>query len=220
MAATGSTAVVAERQTFFSAGVAAVLERQLGFTGVTETHDYVGLVEILSRDPKIDFLALDFDLPGGSGLATVRALREERPAMRLAVLTECTNMSEALMILAAGAHGIIPKQFGECHDLLHALQTVEGGGIFVPLALVDPQCLCHDNDDDELDPLGRLTERQQQVIRLLSEGHANKVIARRLGIAPSTVKVHVHAAFRALGVHSRLAALAALRPTNTDSLEA
>jgi DNA-binding NarL/FixJ family response regulator len=57
-----------------------------------------------------------------------------------------------------------------------------------------------------------LTERQQQVIKLLSKGLPNKVIARELGISPSTVKVHVHAVFRALGVHSRMAALAAIRP--------
>jgi DNA-binding NarL/FixJ family response regulator len=57
-----------------------------------------------------------------------------------------------------------------------------------------------------------LTRRQRDVIELLLEGCANKVIARRLGISPSTVKVHVHAAFRALGVNSRLSAVAALRP--------
>lgn len=222
MVATGSIAVVAERQNFYNAGLAAMLQREVGFAQVIRAHDYAGLTDILSLDFAVDFLALDFDLPGASGLATIRELREQQPAMRLAVFSECTDLREVLAILAAGAHGFIPKQIGDCAELLRALQTVEESGIFVPSSLIDPQRWRDDDDDEDVnsDALAGLTERQQQVIRLLSEGHANKVIARELGISPSTVKVHVHAAFRALGVHSRLAALAALRPTRRTSVEA
>jgi DNA-binding NarL/FixJ family response regulator len=220
MVTRGRVAVVADPENFFSAGLAAMLHREVGFDRVIRAHDYSGLLDIFSLDFEVDFLAVDFDLPGASGLATVRKLHEEQPGMRLAVLSECTDLREVLTILAAGAHGFIPKQIGNCSELLEALRTVQDG-IFVPLNLLQPEVCAHDNDDDDFDPdpLARLTERQQQVIRLLSEGHANKVIARQLGISPSTVKVHVHAAFRALGVHSRLAALAALRPARV-TLEA
>jgi DNA-binding NarL/FixJ family response regulator len=138
------------------------------------------------------------------------------------VLSESTELREVLTVLAAGAHGFIPKQMSSCAELLDALRAVQESGVFVPQDLLSGGGTRHDDDEDVIDaePLARLTERQQQVIRLLSEGHANKVIARHLGISPSTVKVHVHAAFRALGVHSRLAALAALRPTRVHSLEA
>jgi|SRR3954463_5398497 DNA-binding NarL/FixJ family response regulator len=220
MIARGTIAVVAEPENFFSAGLAAMLHRDVGFDRVIRAHDYSSLNDIFSLDFTVDFLALDFDLPGASGLATIRQLREEQPGMRLAVFSECRDLREVLNILAAGAHGFIPKQIGNCTELLGALQTVQESGIYVPLDLLEPPGIRHDNDDDddeiEVDPLARLTERQQQVIRLLSEGHANKVIARQLGISPSTVKVHVHAAFRALGVHSRLAALAALRPARVS----
>jgi DNA-binding NarL/FixJ family response regulator len=126
-----------------------------------------------------------------------------------------------LSILAAGAHGFIPKQIGNCRELLHAIQCVEESGIFVPLNLIEAPAAAEEHDEDDINPdtISRLTERQQQVVRLLSEGHANKVIARQLGISPSTVKVHVHAAFRALGVHSRIAALAALRCTRGTQLQ-
>ena len=217
-----SIAVVAEGQNFYNAGLAAMLQREVGFAKVIRVHDYAGLTDVLALDVTVDFLALDFDLPGASGLATIRELREKQPAMRLAVFSERTDLREVLSVLAAGAHGFIPKQIGIGAELLRALQTVEEHGIFVPASLIESQGWRDVEDDENLnfDALAGLTERQQQVIKLLSEGHANKVIARHLGISPSTVKVHVHAAFRTLGVHSRLAALAALRPTRRTSIEA
>jgi DNA-binding NarL/FixJ family response regulator len=199
-----------------------MLDREVGFDQVLLAHDYAALTDILSLGISVDFLALDFDLPGASGLATIREVRENHPSMRLAVLSDCTDLRDVLSILAAGAHGFIPKQIGNCAELLRALRAVEESGIFVPSDLVECQSAGEYNDDDEVSEaaLSGLTERQQQVIRLLSEGCANKVIARQLGISPSTVKVHVHAAFRTLGVHSRLAALAALRPARRSSLDA
>jgi DNA-binding NarL/FixJ family response regulator len=221
MVATGSVAVVAEEQNFYSAGLASMLHRDVGFGQVLRAHDYSALENILSLDFRIDFLALDFNLPGAAGLGTIRELRHRQPNMRLAVFSECTDLREVLSILAAGAHGFIPKQIGNCDELLRAIQAVEESGIFVPLNLVEGPKPVEEHDEGDINPdtIGRLTERQQQVVRLLSEGHANKVIARQLGISPSTVKVHVHAAFRALGVHSRIAALAALRCTRGTSLQ-
>jgi DNA-binding NarL/FixJ family response regulator len=199
-----------------------MLQRDVGFAQVIRAHDYSALQEILSFNFSVDFLALDFDLPGSSGLATISEMRERQPMMRMAVFSEHAELREVLSMLAAGAHGYIPKQMTDCDELLRALRTVNDDGIFVPPALIETRSWRADHDDDEAangDALAGLTERQQQVIKLLSEGHANKVIARELGISPSTVKVHVHAAFRALGVHSRLAALAALRPARQTSRE-
>ena len=63
-----------------------------------------------------------------------------------------------------------------------------------------------------LNPLYGLTARQQEIVQLLLEGHSNKVIARQLSISTNTVKVHIHAIFRELRVHNRMALAASLRP--------
>lgn len=212
----GRLAIVAERQSFFSAGIAAVLQRELGFARVVRVYDYASLIEVLANNGAADFLALDLDLPGAARITTVSELSELRPAMRLAVFSDRADVQDILSVLAAGAHGFIPKQITDCAELLRALKTVNEMGVYVPGNLVGAQGAGADDGDHQEATNGtlvKLTERQQQVVNLLSLGHPNKVIARELGISPSTVKVHVHAAFRALGVHSRLAALASLRST-------
>lgn len=219
--ATGTTAIVAGRQNFFNAGFAAMLEREVGFARVIHEYDYSALTSILSPRSPVDFLALDFGLPGASGLKTIGELRDRMPAMRIAVFSERAEARDVLSILAAGAHGFIPKHMTDGAELLRAIRAVQDG-IFVPSCLVETQGWQMHEDEDEpgrSDALAGLSERQQQVIKLLTRGHANKVIARELGISLSTVKVHVHAAFRTLGVHSRLAALAALRPAARTSHE-
>lgn len=221
MVASRSVAIVAEKQDFFNAGLAAMLQNDIGFSKVLRTFDYKGLSELLELDHEVDLLAIEFDLPGASGLTTIRELHGKRPGMRIAVLCERMDSREVLAVLAAGAHGFIPKQIGSCSELQRALRTVDEAGIFVPASLVEP-ANWNGSEDEEFnsDAFAGLTSRQQQVISLLYEGHPNKVIARELGISPSTVKVHVHAAFRALGVHSRLAAMAALRPAHRVATEA
>lgn len=208
MAAQNSIAIVADTEDFYSAGLSAVLERQVGYACVQRAKSLDQLLEIISRVP-VDLVVVSSDLPGSHGAQTVRELRSQYPQLRLVVFSRSSEVGAVLRMLAAGAHGVIPKQSGDRAELLCALKTISEGGIFVPpMAELDNLEV---GDRGEPKALTDLTERQQQVIKLLSEGHPNKVIARELGISPSTVKVHVHAAFRALGVHSRLAAVAAIR---------
>jgi DNA-binding NarL/FixJ family response regulator len=215
MATQQAIAVVAESQDFYSAGVAAVLERQFGFTTVLTARNLDQLLVIFAT-ASVSLAVVADDLPGSDGVNTIRLLRSLYPDLRLAIFSQRSDDRDVLTMLAAGAHGVISRPNGDCTELMRALRTVSKGSIFVP-AMAEND----DSDSDERAEAGalkELTERQQQVIKLLSDGHPNKVIARVLGISPSTVKVHVHAAFRVLGVHSRLAAVAAVRPRPLDSV--
>ena len=215
MATQQAIAVVAESQDFYSAGVAAVLERQFGFTTVLTARNLDQLLVIFAT-ASVSLAVVADDLPGSDGVNTIRLLRSLYPDLRLAIFSQRSDDRDVLTMLAAGAHGVISRPTGDCTELMRALRTVSKGSIFVP-AMAEND----DSDSDERAEAGalkELTERQQQVIKLLSDGHPNKVIARVLGISPSTVKVHVHAAFRVLGVHSRLAAVAAVRPRPLDSV--
>lgn len=201
-------AIVAEAEDFYSAGLAAVLKHQVGFATVLRARTADQLFKIAAKS-SVDLVTIGDDLPGSNGAQTIGELHFQYPGIRMAVFSRSSDVREILSLLAAGAHGVISKQTFDCAELIRALKTISEGGVFVPpmIELDNPEV------DGVPNALTSLTERQQQVIKLLSEGYPNKVIARQLGISPSTVKVHVHAAFRALGVHSRLAAVAAIRPT-------
>jgi DNA-binding NarL/FixJ family response regulator len=214
MATQHSTAVVAECEDFYSAGVAAVLEHQFGFTTVLTARSLDQLLVIFAT-ASVSLAVVADDLPGSDGVNTIRLLRSLKPDLRLAVFSQRSDDREVLTMLAAGAHGVISRPNGDCTELLRALRVISNGSIFVPAMAEDDDS--ESECGEEAAALTGLTERQQQVIKLLSDGHPNKVIARELGISPSTVKVHVHAAFRVLGVHSRLAAVAAVRPRSLES---
>lgn len=198
-------AIVADGLDFYSAGLARMLRRQIGFAAVQVAKDLAQLHQRLSGDTRADLLVIDPALPGSRGVDTIRELHDGFPTMRLAVFSKCGDRREVLNFLAAGAHGLIPKE-SDPAELLQAFRIVEAGGFFVPSALSDDS-----GERSKAQAFDGLTERQRQVAELILEGHPNKVIARELGISPCTVKVHVHAAFRALGVHSRVGAVVALQ---------
>ena len=175
----------------------------------------MGTAELLLIDPAIDD-TMDFF-----------ALRDVFPraqAPRLVALSEGARRASILAALAAGFFGYIVQSQSEA-ETKAALRDVLAGRIYVPpsLATAGAADTKHFHGDDSR----AYTARQADVLRHLADGKSNKSIARALNIAESTVKAHVAALMRILGVHSRAQiALAArreldqhatVRPNNPDN---
>ena len=128
------------------------------------------------------------------------------------MLADTDDRTAILESLGAGVNGYVLKST-TLSQLLRALETVLSGGVFAPAALAGaPPPPPGHTPQSEISPLlAHLTERQIEVFQLLSEGCATKTIARRLGLAVGTVKVHLAAIYRVLGAHSRIEALAKAR---------
>jgi DNA-binding NarL/FixJ family response regulator len=173
--------------------------------GRKPTHSFTpvqGMAELEQalRAAPADLLLVDLGLDGLGGADGLRPLREAHPRLRLMVLAETDDPSMILACLAAGAHGYV-LQSSTTTLLLHALEMVESGGVFVPAALAAPARAAQGAAP------ANLTERQREVLRLLSGGRPTKAIARELGVAVGTVKVHLAAIYRALGATNRVEAL-------------
>lgn len=154
---------------------------------------------------------LDLYLGQDSGLDAVPAIRQAAPATAVVVLSGQSGRSLVSDVLAAGAIGLLRKD-QPFAGIAEALRAIEEGrprvGASERRGPVPPQ---RRPVDDPAWLLRFLTEREQQVLRFILEGHSTGQMAARLGVAPSTARTHVQSVLQKLGVHSRLQAAARMR---------
>lgn len=173
-----------------------------------------------AREPVLLVLdgAMSFGQNGNQGIGE---LRRRYPDLRLVIADWRRDRRMALQAIAEGAHGYIPKDLDQ-DELLHAFNLVMSGQVYVPSVVseVEVENPALGSGPPRQAALPGLTQRQREVLTHMAAGKSNKEIARSLRISESTVKVHVAAAFRLLGVHNRVGAVALLqsRSAGTDTL--
>ena len=176
----------------------------------------------------IDLAMIDLNMPGAEGQAHIDEIRRRHPAVPVIVLSGYEDPAVMRSALERGVLGFIPKAYSP-EVMLSAVRLVLAGGVYVPpmmLSAVPPGVVAG------LPPAGAvgggapvgsaaasaqtlehlrnvLTERQVEVLQLLSQGKPNKLIGRALGISEGTVKIHLAAIFRALNVRNRTEAVVA-----------
>jgi DNA-binding NarL/FixJ family response regulator len=126
------------------------------------------------------------------------------------VLSDRDDRAGILECLTSGANGYVLKSTS-MSQLLRAMEIVLHGGVFAPAALAASPPPPAPAESQVSPLLAHLTDRQIEVFQLLAEGCSTKTIARRMGLAIGTVKVHLAAIYRVLGAHSRVEALAKAR---------
>lgn len=188
--------------------------------------DLAGLDAVLDRldaEP-VDLAIVDLAMPGTHGHEHVIALRARAPSVPVIVLSGSEDTALIRTLLELGVQGFIPKAYSP-DVMLSAVRLVLSGGVYVPpMLLADaarqgwqlpaaPLAAAALADAaPSFEGLRQLlTERQIDVMRLLSQGKPNKLIARDLGISEGTVKIHLAAIFRALNVRNRVEAVIASR---------
>jgi DNA-binding NarL/FixJ family response regulator len=145
----------------------------------------------------LDLVVVDLGLPGCAGIWSVSRFREVVPQASVVVLSASEDREVILAALEAGARGYIPKS-SKREVICAALRIVAAGSIYVP-----PQAISAQPGAAAPAQETALTERQLDVLRLMTRGFANKEIAAQLSIAKDTVKQHAKAVYAALGVGNR-----------------
>jgi len=155
-----------------------------------------------------DVVLLDMRMPGMDGLGVLRHLRQSGLKMPIAMLTTSSNEQDLVEALRSGAQGYLIKDM-EPDDLVVALRDIVAGKTIVAPDLAPVLAKVVQGESvtaRDPSPFSDLTPREGEILGLLAEGQSNKAIARNLGISDGTVKLHVKAILRKLGVHSRVEA--------------
>jgi DNA-binding NarL/FixJ family response regulator len=156
----------------------------------------------LCRDAKPDVLLLDLQMPDLDGIEVTRRIAVESPATRVVVFTSFSDREGIVRALDAGAIGYLLKD-AEPDEIHAAIRAAARGE--APITPRAAAALLADRRDREPGRASEtdLTAREQDVLRLVIDGHANKQIARRLGISEKTVKGHLTNLFQRIGVSDR-----------------
>jgi DNA-binding NarL/FixJ family response regulator len=186
-------------------GIRSELTGSVDIVGEADEVD-VAIEMILERTP--DVVLLDVHMPGGGGIAVLRAVNEKSPEIRFLALSVSDASEDVISVIRAGARGYVTKNIlGP--DLLDAIYRVAAGdAVFSPrLAgfVLDAFSLDGKNlDAGDVDPdLDLLTPRERQVLRLIARGYSYRDIGTELTISTKTVESHVSSVLRKLQLSNR-----------------
>jgi DNA-binding NarL/FixJ family response regulator len=151
-----------------------------------------------------DLILLDWHLSECSGEEAIRRMRDAGCLGRIVVLSGETSSTLIRSTIDHGAAGFIPKKFSS-EQMISALEQVLAGQIYLPAeALAQSNEQVANRSGDPVDRrFAALTSRQVDTYRAAARGLPNKLIARELGIAESTVKSHLSVVYAVLGVRNR-----------------
>ena len=164
----------------------------------------------LARDLLPDVVLLDLNMPGWGGLATAAKLATACPAIKVIMLTVVEDEDKLLAAFSAGARGYVLKGVS-ARELAEVVRGVERGEVYVSPSLA-ASILVALTHNRPADPLGELTEREHDILKLVGEGLTNREIGERIHLSEKTIKHYVTNILQKLQVRSRVeAALLAAR---------
>lgn len=193
--------------TLFRSGIRALLQRQTDFEIVDEAADGVEGIK-RAKQHRPDVILLDLNMPGLSGLETLQLLVEDLPDTAVVVLTVSEEAEELGAALRSGARGYLLKNI-ETDFLTAAIRRAAAGepvisdGMTAKL-VAQLRAPAPAAPPPAADEAARLTAREREIVRGLTRGESNKEIARDLGVAESTVKIHVQNILKKLNLASRV----------------
>ena len=198
--------LIIDDHALFRVGLQGLLEQR----GIEVADAVASGIEGIQRagELKPDIVLLDLRMPDMGGLEVLQKLRENDATIPVVMLTTSNEESDLIKSLRSGAQGYLLKDM-EPDELVSALRDIENGKNVVAQDLTDALARMVQGDTNVIDeegPFSELTPREMEILCLLAEGQSNKLIARNLGISDGTVKLHVKAILRKLGIHSRVEA--------------
>lgn len=194
--------LVVDDHALFREGLVYVLDQLESEISILEASSYEEAVVLLNKDLDIDLALLDLSMPDKDGFTLLSYCRKHFPLVPSVVLSASKEQSDLSRALKGGALGFIPKDTTS-KVMLNALRLIMSGEIYIPASM--------NLRSNNTEPLTEsFTPRQKEVVEMMMKGLSNKKIASEMGLVEATIKMHITAIFKRLGVSNRTeAALAA-----------
>lgn len=175
--------------------------------------DSIGSLEILlGEETDIDLILLDLRMPGANGFSGLVLIRRAFPDIPVVVISASDEQMIMQRAIEYGASGFIPKA-SELNQIATALQAVMNGSLWLPTPVAQSTSL---EEHEFAQRLKTLTPQQLRVFMMLTKGLLNKQIAGEVNVSEATVRTHMTAIFRKLGVRNRTQAVLAANYLNVD----
>jgi DNA-binding NarL/FixJ family response regulator len=193
--------LLADDHTLFADAFKTLIERDAPGSSVDIRASLDGAHRLMAAGAHYDIVLLDLAMPGMVGLASVAGTLKAFPATRLVVISGTAQPADARAVIQLGARGFMPKTLSG-KVIVAALRLVASGGVYLPAeyAGAPPPAVGPPMRADGL------TARQTEVLAHLASGKSNKEIGRVMGLQEITIKLHVRAIFKKLGVRNRVEA--------------
>jgi len=200
--------LIADDHPLFREAIINVMNHSFPGCETLETDALDTTVALTREVDDIDLILLDLNMPGMNGLQGLISLRNECPLTPVVIVSAEEDKQIIMQAITCGAAGFITKS--SPRDEMHrALQQILAGDSYIPSDVVDTPSSGNEATAQQVDTelVSSLTRRQRLVLERMSMGESNKQIAYNLNIAETTVKAHVSAILRKLGVHNRMQAV-------------
>lgn len=211
--------LIADDHPLFREAIVNVIQSNFPDCTLRETENLDNAVALTEQHSDLDMILLDLNMPGMNGLNGLITLRNSAPTIPVVIVSAEEDKQIVLQAITYGAVGFITKSLSR-DEMAGALKQVLAGQVYLPSNIIranpaeTPQRRRQEENQLAPEVLSSLTRRQLLVLERMAKGEANKQIAYNLNIAETTVKAHVSAILRKLGVHNRIQAI--LSASNVD----
>lgn len=204
--------LIADDHPLFREAIGRVIRDGFEDAVLLETQDLDSTLALTQQHDDLDLILLDLNMPGMNGLSGLIQLRNEAPTIPVVIISAEEEKQVILQAVTYGAVGFITKSSPR-EQMTKAIAQILDGNIYLPSDIIrasgngSSRSTSHDEHTVTAQQLETLTRKQLQVLEHMTRGESNKMIAYHLDIAETTVKAHVSAILRKLGVHNRVQAI-------------
>lgn len=207
--------IVADDHPLFRAALKQALQAGNEGVQIEEADTMEATLARVAEHGDADLVLLDLHMPGAHGFSGLIQLRAQAPEVPVAVVSGSEEARVVRRAIDYGASGFIPKS-ASLNTIAEAIAEIMDGEVWLPEGMED---VLGDGDEEDsrfAEAIASLTPQQFRVLGMLTSGLLNKQIAYDLNVSEATVKAHVTAILRKLGVHSRTQAVIAAQRLEID----